>query len=764
MKNSKVKLFFISILIFMFSISVIYGITTTLNSPADNFVDDDGFLDLRATCTPTSATNYDGTTSWNMSNATLFHNVDGDWDANLTIEIAGNLVANESFLVNFTNVVNLSVDGTYQWDVLCREVNASGSQIQTSFKGNNTINVQLAKSVPVTISPINNFLDLDGSDILINCSASPSSGKSINNISLMIDSPGDYGPNQTFSLTNAERAGVSIAHGFLYNPIPNSSIADNVTLTFSCLASQNESIGGLVIITSKSSNNRTILVEYPADPTLGDPIDNNWSMDRRVRINYTISSAHGSNIAPFTSRLWTNETGNWLPATGARTANNNTRVVQFYTFQEQSAILWGIQFSDRNNDQVFNFSVNRTINIDSINPTISIATANNTIQSNTTITIKFTPTDVNLDTVELHANFSGGFDVNYTNNTAVSGEEITFTRLGNISNGVYIYNITVNDSSGREVVSGFNVLIIDTIFPTISAVTNVSVVTACDQSNITFDVSETANFTMQFDTDIDVSDGTTISEPTNGTSHGAVLDFNFRGEIIHYFNITVEDLAGNKNTTTGQTTFQTPARVCSGWSQYAIYDASINLSDIQNQSSADLVYVWNNTVQDWVFFAAGLSANGGVRTGRLTNFPVVHLFENVNATWFRNVTVVDVYSHNVTTVSNWLSVPHDVTFGNLTESFMNGSVQFPSLISNFSSEIANGTTFGPINLTAFAGYNNSAQDYVSHLFNFTFSNSTLLEPCPNRASVDTCMEAFWVASGFNVSWNGTQIYSNWSLS
>jgi len=70
--------------------------------------------------------------------------------------------------------------------------------------------------------------------------------------------------------------------------------------------------------------------------------------------------------------------------------------------------------------------------------------------------------------------------------------------------------------------------------------------------------------------------------------------------------------------------------------------------------------------------------------------------------------------------------------------------------------------FGPFNFSFFAGYNNSIQDYVSHIFNFTFANATIIEPCPNRNFPVTCMEAIWVASDFNVTWNGTGIDANWT--
>ena len=78
MKKSQIKTMFIMFLILLVTLSVIYAVSTTLVSPVDNFVDDDGFLDLRATCAPTILTGE----IWNVTNATLYHNVDGTWKAN----------------------------------------------------------------------------------------------------------------------------------------------------------------------------------------------------------------------------------------------------------------------------------------------------------------------------------------------------------------------------------------------------------------------------------------------------------------------------------------------------------------------------------------------------------------------------------------------------------------------------------------------------------------------------------------------------------
>ncbi len=162
---------------------------------------------------------------------------------------------------------------------------------------------------------------------------------------------------------------------------------------------------------------------------------------------------------------------------------------------------------------------------------------------------------------------------------------------------------------------------------------------------------------------------------------------------------------------------------------------------------------------------AGLTTNDNVIMGRDTDYHVAHLFENTNSTWFRNISNQGHYNFNLSEGSNFIAIPGFYNFGNLTESFMNTSRQFPSFINQSSSDFNGGSAgidFGPFNVSYFAGYNNTLQDYVNHVFNFTWANATFLQPCFERTENPTCMETAWLASGFNMTWNGTQIYTNWT--
>ena len=223
MKKSQAKTMLIFFSLFMIFSFIGYAVTTVLITPTDNSVDDDGFLDLRGSCIPTSANSYDGTTQWNITNATLWTNVDGIWKANKTINLNETSVpSNDTYLFNFTNVVNMTAEGTYQWNLECTETNSSNpTNFSTSFAGNYTIKVQYARPTVTTLAPADGTYDLDGHAITVNCSASPSGDWNISSISLMTNVNGNWGINETFN--PVEQSGVTVVRGFVLNGFGNAS-------------------------------------------------------------------------------------------------------------------------------------------------------------------------------------------------------------------------------------------------------------------------------------------------------------------------------------------------------------------------------------------------------------------------------------------------------------------------------------------------------------------------------------------------------------
>ncbi len=228
MKKSQVKTMFVFILALALIISLAYAIGTTLISPSDFSQDSDGFLSQKASCIPTA---WDGTTSYNITNATLYSNVDGTWKSNGTLK-APNSKGNDTFLFNFTNIINQTAEGEFQWNVKCFEENASPSttETNTAFAGNRTIIVNYARPTVVTNSPNDGTYSLNGHEIDVVCTASPSGAWNITSVSLKTNIRSDsnvgggtgenWTLNQTHAVTNPQLGDVIVAN-FTINKFGN---------------------------------------------------------------------------------------------------------------------------------------------------------------------------------------------------------------------------------------------------------------------------------------------------------------------------------------------------------------------------------------------------------------------------------------------------------------------------------------------------------------------------------------------------------------
>jgi len=428
-------------------------------------------------------------------------------------------------------------------------------------------------------------------------------------------------------------------------------------------------------------------------------------------------------------------------------------------------IAYGIQCFEQSDSRIFNFTLNNTIKIDTINPTITTTLVDGAVFNRSNVLFSVTATDSNLAAIRVLGTLNGTNEqIHSVDLTAISGSAslINFT---NVNEGRYNVSFFANDSSGRTFITGNITIIVDLTFPDITNLANESIPRDCKARRLTWTTNESTNFTIYIDTDTDTAvssaDGIIATNVTKGTSHQFDFNFGDRMEVQHFINITSCDEADNCNTS-NQFTYDTPLSVCAGWSQYALREAMINLSEIQNQSGADLVYVWNHTPHEFIFLTAGLTTNADVIAGRTTDLQVVHLFENTNSTWYRNQTFDPIAEHhiNVSGGSNFISIDRLYDFGNLTWSFLNTSKNFPSFINTTQSL---NVTFGPFNWSFFAGYNNSNQDYVSHVFNFTWANATFVQPINFRTENPTSMETVWVGGGFNMTWNQTQMIANWTI-
>ncbi len=447
MKKSQVKSIVITTLLSILIISLAYALSSTLLSPNEGAQDNDGYLDLRGKCEPTSQNEADGTTEFNITNATLYTDVSGTWKANETLAVDSS-ARNQTYYFNFTSV-NQTAEGTYLWNIECNQQNTSDqTKINKLFSTNRTIIVNYAKPT-VTINLPDNTYVLDGGPTSVQCVANPSSGWNISQIDFKTNHNdlGTWIANSSHVV--ATRAlGTQITANFLFND------TDKIKrVLFSCSATQfKNAVSGMFVTSSeKSTTNRTLIIQSPPNVSILSPTDNNWSKFQRVNLNWTVVSqlTNKSGASPFNTRIWTNETGEWLPRTGLIGVINNTPISYHYTFPEQTAIRWRIQGFFGNDQNVFNFSINRTINIDATNPTALISSPTDGSIINGTVIITFTATDPNINSIKI---FFGMGAANFTNTSYVSGTTTTHTINSSkytINEGNFNISLLVDDNSGR---------------------------------------------------------------------------------------------------------------------------------------------------------------------------------------------------------------------------------------------------------------------------------------------------------------------------
>ncbi len=184
--------------------------------------------------------------------------------------------------------------------------------------------------------------------------------------------------------------------------------------------------------------------------------------------------------------------------------------------------------SNNRNSTLFNVTVN-----DSKAPTFNQTITNIILEFGTTLTLNINSTDP----------FFDKYSSNDTSNFTINATTGFFTNVSNISLGIHMINVTVNDTSNNKNSTLFNVTVSDTVAPIFSGI-NVSIVT--NQSvTINWSTSQNANGTVKY--------GTTLALGTNqtNTSFLGFRSMNITGlaaGTFYYFNLTSCDPSNNCQT------------------------------------------------------------------------------------------------------------------------------------------------------------------------------------------------------------------------
>ncbi|KKK59569.1 hypothetical protein LCGC14_3033080, partial [marine sediment metagenome] len=357
--------------------------------------------------------------------ATLYSNVDGTWKANATIIVA--VPAGITYFFNFTNHINQSPEGTFQWSVLIREVNATGTvtNVTTFFTANRSIVVNYADVSLESTSPVDGFYDLDGDDIPFVCTGTAADNWNITLAEVMVKAgSGSW-------ISNASYAPVVDDNAEIVFNATNGNYTDGIDVIWACRYTQIQNMTkdgpGAIITSLTTTANRTINIEFPPLVTLNLPADSQIESGASTVINFTITSAFTGTTA-FTYQLLTNETGTFL-VKNSGTAFNNTDESLNYQFQNGlSDVRWGIRAYESTDGNIFNSSINRTISIDRTFPVVAITQIENTpaandlfISATTSLIINYSFIETNKDVCRLFMNDTvNSTSVTVSNNFTVS--------------------------------------------------------------------------------------------------------------------------------------------------------------------------------------------------------------------------------------------------------------------------------------------------------------------------------------------------------
>lgn len=758
-----------------------------------------GNLTFIANATPVGA-------SGAIQNVSLYHNISGTWGLNsteLTVGASGTEVERQFMSVTNTSIYSgdLSDGLVFDWNIYAcdnitkfyfEDVSLDSDVFTTYDNRTNTTGHGLciansSNCVVVTAGrgqvvhyPIST---LDG---VVNTTRLNES--LVSYCTLNGSSEGYFRCNQTRTTYNGSGDVVST------EALITSSVKVNYTISSSC---------------RWGSVNRTVYVEDAPSITFNYPANNAYLNDSTVTINYTITGDSSTYLCD----IYTNDTGNWTQESGSSTATNNTLKTTSTVISEKNGVTLNIRCAETANSNIFGWvTSNYTITIDETAPAITSSAVSYSNSSDSlegySAFINLSVVDNNENSCHLYLNGTLNITSSYTSSTA-------FAQYFNASDGAYTWFVVCDDTTASTTTTSNSTIVIDTIFPSLSSTINGSNISNCRAWELNFTMSEVANFTLEYGL---TAGSKTYSDVESDyeTTQSLTLGFNESYETVFYANLTFCDRAGNCNNSESST-FQSPIPLCTGWSLWSVYDLIINLSDYRARSGADYVYYWNNSGQTWIYSSAASSSHAN---HNMTVGDAVLLYENTNATYFRNISkpvrspvneTLTMDSGNVTanvqhvediialdalrnatsenllgycnfTTSTGGLVCNNTHSGTIYADYRYKSYQYYLNITgghvyfglyhdysfgNISHVILRNTSDGnytPEGLVTdikyLSSFNNSAKEYVDSIYTWSWNNATTL-----GKNYKNSLDALWVYIDYNISINFTtngNIYANWT--
>ena len=375
-------------------------------------------------------------------------------------------------------------------------------------------------------------------DYQFNCSAS--STEELANISLWINSTGNWSQNQTASVTgtwNYSTFNLSLGPGqYIWN----------------CLAGDNTSNYTF------ASENWTLFVNNVTDATppnvsLESPADGNQSSTTTF-VDYTFNCSAYDGVQLANISLWINSTGNW-------SQNQTASVTGMWNFSIFSLSLgpgqyiWGCRAGDNSSNYAF-ASANRTINVSVADVTpadvwFASPAGNGTILNRSWIYVNVSASE------GLNASLLDWYNGTWQNMSMSVNGTMSWVNMTGLQDGSYYFRVYANDSAGNWNVTDDRQASVDATYPQVG-INSPANGTNYSSENLTlsFAYNETNPHTCWY-----AYNGSNVTLPNCTAANFTGLDHQ-----TSLLSVWMNDTAGNANASEIIFSVCTESWTCTGWS------------------------------------------------------------------------------------------------------------------------------------------------------------------------------------------------------
>lgn len=202
-----------------------------------------------------------------------------------------------------------------------------------------------------------------------------------------------------------------------------------------------------------------------------------------------------------------------------------------------------------------------TVSVDapSINPTSPIDSYFG-FSASQKIDFVYTPSDLDLQTCSLWTNSTGLYQLNQTNYTVISGQDNSFSlNMSNANEGSYSWAVQCNDTLGHNSITGNQTFYIDKTKPNVTVIEPNGIYASLTNIPISLTYTDASPVRCFYNVTFAATGNVVIGNPNPELVDCATTTFTLDTESSYFLWVSVNDSAGNTNTTRKSFTVDVPS-------------------------------------------------------------------------------------------------------------------------------------------------------------------------------------------------------------